>query len=260
VKLFIAQDLAEPLQHELLPNRHHLEERFQNPPYDPNNRYSIPYFWGTTGIGYNRKKVGEAITSWAALSDPRWKRKINLFDDMREVLGIPFHLMNEPLNTRDPQVLEKARKALLAQKEIVRTYNSSTYKEILNAGDVWLTQGFSGDVLQLRKENPDIEFVNPKEGGTIFVDNMMIPKSSRKKVDAHTFINFILRPEIGAKLSGTLGFATPSKTAHELLPEEVRNDPAVYPPQEVMEKLEYISDVGPALSQYEDIWMDLKTH
>ncbi len=259
IKLLIAQDLVRPLDLALLPNRKHLEERFQNPPYDPNNAHSVPYFWGTVGIGYNSEKVKVPINSWSALFDPTWKRKINLLDDMREVIGAALRLQGDSINMTDHERIEKTKKALLDQKRIVRTYNSGTYREILGAGDVWLTQAFSGDIGQLHHEQPNIHFVIPKEGGSIFTDNLAIPKACKHPNEAHQFINFILRPEIAAKLASKVFFATPNKDGWALLPEEIRNDRSMYPPPEVISKLEYVEDVGPVLKTYESLWIDLKT-
>jgi spermidine/putrescine-binding protein len=259
VKILAARKLIRPLDHLLLPHRKHLEARFLDPPYDPGNRHSIPYFWGTTGIAFDRRKVGWPVRSWADLFDPRLKRKVNLLDDLREVIGAALRVQGHSVNDRDPAHLREAGAYLVERKERVRTFNSLTYREMLDAGDVWMTQGFSVDIARLAAENPSIGYVIPEEGGTLYTDNLVIPSAAREPRAAHRFIDFLLRPDVAAKLSAALRAATPNGSARKRLPAEIRDDPIVYAPPELLPKLEFVEDVGPSLSVYEDVWIDLKT-
>lgn len=260
VHQLIDQDLIIKLDHTLIPNRKNLFPHFLNPTYDANNAYSMPYFWGTTGIAYDSNKIKDPITSWQDLFNPKFKRKINTFDDMREVIGSALHVQGASVNTQKKEELEKTRELLKSQKKLLRTYNSSMYRDILSRGDVWISMSYSGDAAKTKKEYPHILFINPKEGGTIYTDNLVIPKFSKNVKEAHAFINFLLRPDIGEKLALAFMFASPNQEVLKRLPEKIRNDPAVYPPQEVLSKLEYIVDVGQTLKTYEDIWIDLKTY
>jgi spermidine/putrescine-binding protein len=260
IKILTAQHLIQPLDVKLLPNRKHLDERFMNAAYDPGNRYSVPYFWGTTGIGYDTNHVREPAKSWKDLFDPKYKRKINVLDDMREVIGAALRLQGVSINTRDPKALEVARKFLLQKKDIIRTFNSTTYKESVDAGDIWISQSFSVDIIRLADDKPNVRYIIPEDGATLFTDNLVIPVKSKRVKEAHQLIDFLLRPEISAKQAIALRVATPNREAMKLLPPEVRNNPAAYPPPEVLKRLEFVEDVGEALPLYESIWFDVKTH
>lgn len=258
VEIMIAQNMLQPLNTQNIPNLQHLDERFRNMPFDPENLYAVPYQWGTTGLGINTRYVREAIDSWDVLWDPAYAGRISVLDDMRSGLVPALKRLGFSVNTRDERELAAARDLMFEQKAMVRTYSSETYIDLLKSGDVWIAQGWSGDIFQVMKENPDIIFVIPKEGSYIWVDTMVIPKGAPNKTTAEAFINYILRAEIGAAISNYTGYSSPNRAALPLIDEELLLNETMYPPQEILDRLEFMHDVGSATLLYNRMWNEIK--
>ena len=258
IEILLHQNLLRPLDHSALPHFKNLDARFLDKEYDRGNRYSIPYFWGTCGIGYNRAKVG-TIDSWASLWDPRYKQKILMLDDARETLGATLKWKGHSANTRDLGLLEETKRLLLLQKPLVRTYNSSNFEDVLLSGDVWLAQGWNGQIAKAIDQDKNLEFVIPKEGGTFFVDSLVIPASAPHPALAHQFIDFILEAEISAEICRTMRYSSPNRAALDLLPPEIRRNPAIFPPEDVVGRLELVQDLGETTVLYDRIWTEVKT-
>jgi len=254
--------LAE-LNFDNIPNFSNIDERFKDPPYDPGNKVSVPYQWGTTGIGYDTDVFEEPPDSWGYLFDPEmaapYAGKISILNDPREALGAALKYLGYSLNTTDEAQLEEAKQLLLQQKALVATYDSEGFEDLLAAGETQLAHGFSGDFFMAAVEAPQIWYAIPKEGATIWTDNLAIPKTANSQYTAEVFINYLLRPEVGAKVSNYTWYASPNKAATEFISEEITGEPAIYPPEEVMERLEFISDVGEATTLYDRIWTEIKS-
>lgn len=258
VEVLIEEGLLQSISHEALPNLAYVDEQFLNLSFDPENRYSVPYLWGSTGIGVNTRFVKEPVESWDVLWDPAYRGRIAMLDDPREVFGVALRRLNYSANTRDLAALQAARDSLLAQKPLVLTYDSDNTKNLLASGEVWLAHGYSGDVLMAADENPDITYVVPKEGGIMWMDNMAIPKTARNVDAALKFINFILRPEISARLTETIQYPNPNWGAREYMDEEILQNPLIYPLQEVMERMEWIEDLGEMAPVVDRLWTEVK--
>lgn len=258
IEIMIAEGLLAPLDHNNIPNLKNIDPRFLNLPFDPGNRYSIPYMWGTVGIGVNTAHVTEEIDSWEALFDPKYQGRIVMLNDMRETFGVALKLLGYSLNTTDPAELEAAKAKLLRQKPIVKAYESENIKNFLVSGEAWLVHAWPGDVLMAAEENPDIVYVLPKEGGTIWADNLAIPVKAPNKATAELFINFLLRPEISARLTEAIYYGNPNKEAWPLLSQEILEEPAVFPPDEALANSEWIQDVGEATTLYDRLWTEIK--
>lgn len=258
VEVLIEEDLLQPIPHEAIPNLVHIDERFLNPPFDPGNQYSVPYFWGTTGIGVNTRYVKEPVTSWDILWNPKYRGRIAMLNDAREVFAVALKRMGKSINERDIASLEAAKELLVEQKPLVLVYDSDNTKNLLLSEEVWIAHAYSGDVLMAAEEDPDIVYVVPEEGGAMWMDVMAIPKTARNVDGALKFINFILRPDIAAKLSESIAYASPNRSALELISEEVLEDPAIYPPEEVMEKLEWLDDLGDLTVTVDRLWTEIK--
>ena len=235
-----------------------MDEQFLDLPFDPGNQYTVPYLWGTTGIGVNTRFVKEPVDSWDMLWDPKYRGRIAMLNDPREVFGVALKRLGYSANTRDLDALQEARDLLIDQKPLVLTYDSDNTENLLVSGEVWLAHGYSGDVLMAADENPDITYVVPKEGGLMWMDNMAIPKTARNVDAALKFINFILRPEISARLTEAIQYPTPNRGANEYLDEEVLQNPAIYPPQDVMERMEWIEDLGEMAPVVDRLWTEVK--
>jgi spermidine/putrescine transport system substrate-binding protein len=260
VEIMIAQNMLQPLNEANIPNLVNIDPRFRNMPFDPDNIYSVPYQWGTTGLGINTRFVTEIIDSWDVLWNPTYAGRISILDDMRSGMVPALKKLGYSVNTRNEIELAEARNLMFAQKAMVRTYSSETYIDLLKSGDIWIAQGWSGDIFQVMKENPDIIFVIPREGSYIWVDNMVIPKGAPNRTTAEAFINYILRDNVGAAISNYTGYSTPNRAALPLVDEDLLNDETMYPPDEVLNRLEFMHDVGTATALYNRIWNEIKSY
>jgi spermidine/putrescine-binding protein len=262
VAIMIEIDLLAELDLDNIPNFANIDPKFKDPPYDPGNKYSVPYQWGTTGIGYNSEAFDEAPDSWTYLLDPevasQYAGQISMLNDARETIGAALKYLGYSLNTTNEQELEEAKQVLIRQKEWVKTYDSEQYEDLIAADELLLAHGWSGDFFMAAEEDERIWYVIPSEGAVIWADNLCIPRSSKNQYTAEVFINYLLRPEVGAMISNFTWYASPNKAAEEFIDPEILEEPAIYPPPEVMAKLEWIRDVGDALPLYERIWTEVK--
>jgi spermidine/putrescine transport system substrate-binding protein len=260
VKVMRRMNLLQKLDHSLLPNMVHLDDWFHTFQYDPAHEWSIPFQWSTTGIAYNKKQVSPTPDSWAFLFDPTqaapFKGRISLLNDPREVIGAALLYLGHPLNSTDPAHLAAAEKLLRAQKPLVAKYDSESFEDSLAAGETVIAHGWSGEFAVAQTENPDIAFVLPKEGAVIFIDNLSIPVGAKNAQAAHAFINYLLRPEVAAKVANYSLYGSTNKTALPLINEEVRNGPGFLRPGNV--KLHEIEDLGEATALYDKLWTRLK--
>lgn len=262
VTIMIELGLLAELDYGNIPNFANIDPKFQDPPYDPGNKYSVPYQWGTTGIGYNSDEFDEPPDSWGYLFDPEmaseYAGSMSMLNDERETIGAALKYLGYSLNTTSEQELEEAKQLLIQQKEWVKTYDSEQYEDLIAADETLLAHGWSGDFFMAAEDDERIWYVIPQEGAVIWADNLCIPKSSEEKYTAEVFINYLLRPEVGAKISNFTWYASPNKAAEEFIDAEILEEPAIYPPPEVMEKLEWLRDVGEALPLYERVWTEIK--
>jgi spermidine/putrescine transport system permease protein len=258
IESLVRQKLLRPLDHSALPHLNNLDPRFLDRPYDPGNRYSVPYFWGTCGIAYDRKRA-TPVDSWGALWDKRYAGRVLMLDDPRETIGAALKWQGRSFNTTDPGALAEAKRLLLEQKPLVKTYNASNFEDVLLSRDVWLAQGWNGQFAKVMAVDPDIEYVIPKEGASLFVDSLVIPASAPHPELAHAFIDFVLEAETAAEICRTMRYSTPNRAAMALLPEEIRRNHAIFPPDEVLGRLELIEDVGEATVLFDRIWTEVKT-
>jgi spermidine/putrescine transport system substrate-binding protein/spermidine/putrescine transport system permease protein len=258
VEVMVQQRLLRALDHSALPHLPNVDARFLDRSYDPGNRHSVPYVWGTAGIGYRRSKAG-AVDSWAAMWDPRFKGRILMLDDAREALGAALKWKGHSLNTTEAAPLELARRLLVQQKPLVRTYNASNYEDILLSGDVWLAHGWSGQFAKAMDLDPDIDYVIPREGSSLFLDNLVIPVDAPHPELAHAFLDYTLEAEVAAEICTTMRYSTPNRAAVPLLPAHVRRNPATFPPEDALARAELILDIGEATVTYDRLWTEVKT-
>ena len=258
IETLLRQNLLLRLDHSALPHLRNLDPRFLDKAYDPGNRYSVPYFWGTCGIAYDRKRVRH-VDSWGALWDPEYRGRILMLDDPREGFGSALKWKGESVNTVDKGVLSAAERLLLEQKPLVKTYNASNFEDVLLSRDVWLAQGWNGQFAKVMAADPDLEYVIPKEGATYFVDSLVIPASAPHPALAHAFIDFVLEKEIAAEICRTMRYSTPNRAAQDLLPDDIRKNRAIFPDEDVMNRLELIRDLGETTVLYERLWTEVKT-
>lgn len=259
VEVMIKEGLLEELDKKNLPNLRHIGARHLGLPYDPENRYCVPYLWGTTGLAYDADKVSRP-ESWWVLWDVTYRGQISMLNDQREALAVALRLLGHPINSTDPTELEAAKTLLQRQKVLVRTYNSENYDQLLLQGEVVLAHAWNGDVAKVAEEKPSLKYVIPREGGTVFHDNLCIPRTSRRVGTAETFINYLLRPDVAAQIVRYTMQASPNEAARSHLPQSILENRAVYPSSEMMARLEAIRDVGQSLVLYDRIWTEIKAH
>jgi spermidine/putrescine transport system substrate-binding protein len=243
-----------------IPNLTNIATRFRDPPYDPGHRYSVPYQWGITGIGYNKSQVVPPPTGWGDLFQSarieRYKNRISMLNDMREVVGAALIALGYSPESTDPQQLAQAQELLQRQKPFLAKYDSESFKDSLASGETVLAQGWSGDIAMAQTQNPEIGFAIPQEGTFIFVDNWAIPKGTRQKELAEAFINFVLRPEISAMIVNHVRYASVNEAAPPLIKAEILNGLSYQVPEGT--KLWWLADLGPANGLYERVWLELK--
>lgn len=263
VGIMLAENMLAELDHANIPNLSNLAQRFRELPYDPGNAHCVAYQWGTTGLGYIDGEV-EAPDSWAVLFEPDPESpqfgRTTMLDDVREGFAAALVYLGYDINTTDEAQLEEAKNLLIQAKAGLAGYDSDTYENLLASGENLLAHGWNGDFLVAQEENENIAYVIPQEGGVIWVDNICIPISAtpEQKLAGEMFINFLLRPEISAMLSNYNYFASPNEAAEAELDPEFLEDPTVYPPDEVLDKLQYIRPVGEAESLFQRLWDEVK--
>jgi spermidine/putrescine-binding protein len=249
--------LAE-LDLERIPNVRDLEPHLQQLPFDPTHRFAIPYFWGTVGIGYNADVVTEPPTSWEALWDPQFSGRISMLNDEREVFGLALRALGYSLNSVDPQAIQQAKNKLIVQKPLVKAYTSEQFDQLLVAGEVVLAHAWGGPVARAMRERPSIRYAIPQEGGTIWTDCLAVLASSPNQALAMEFINYLLDEEVALLTSQRLLFASANRHVRDRLPADIRDNHAVYPPGDILPRMEWMEDVQDAIRYYDRAWTELK--
>ena len=259
LQVLVAQRLLRPLDRRRLPRFGNLDPRLLGRKFDPGNRYSLPYVWGTTGIGYDRRKVRGPVDSWQALFDPRYAGRILMLDDMREAFGAALALDGRSINERDPAALRRAAARLRGQKPLVRTYNSSDFANLLAAGDVDLAQGWNGELAKVVAQDPArFAYVVPKEGATLWIDSLVLPTAARHPDAAYAFLDYLMEPAVAARIVGSVRYASANRAAWPLVERAIRDDPAVYPPAAVLDRCELIEDLGATTPLLDQLWTEVK--
>jgi spermidine/putrescine-binding protein len=273
VSMLISDGLLAELQMDAIPNRANLDPAFVNPPFDPEHRYHMPYQWGTTGLGVAWNELPEDFPrSWGLIFDPvisaEYAGGISLLDDARETLGAALRYLGYSVNSTDEAQIREAG-ALLKEtvgRGVVATFDSDTFENLLTSGETVIGHGFSGDFF-LEFDNlatddydpyEDFGYFVPEEGGVLWVDTMAIPANSPHPCTAHAFINFILDPVNGAELTNFNYYGSPNAAAEAYIWPEILEDPSIYPPEEVLQRLEFIADLGELNALYEQLYTEAR--
>ncbi|WP_409303848.1 PotD/PotF family extracellular solute-binding protein [Peribacillus sp. SCS-155] len=256
------ENLLIPIDHSKLPNLKYIDSRFMDLPFDPENKYSVPYFWGTVGIVYNSKKLGgKKISSWDDLWDENLKNEILLTDSAREVMGMGLNSLNYSLNDINKEHLQQAKEKLDRLTPNIKAIVGDEIRMLLENGEASIGLVWSGTASEIMYENDDLEYVIPKEGSNLWFDNMVIPKTAKHVEEAHKFINFLLDPKIAAKNTEYVSYSTPNKGALKYLPDEIVNDTRFYPSQEMVKRLEVYENLGKKnLAYYNELFLEFKMH
>jgi spermidine/putrescine-binding protein len=278
VVTMIDADLLVEINRTAVPNLDaNIAELFQSPAYDPGNRFSAPYQWGTTGIGFSYDVLDDSEgLSWAVLFDPETAAPnagfISLLDDTRETLGSALKYLGYSLNTTNPDEVDEAAQLIADARDHLAAFNSTSYWTLLSSGEFNVSQGWNGDFLgefdRVSEYDADGEltydayedfgYAIPIEGSAAWVDTMAIPTTAEHPCTAHTFLNFMLEAENGGTLTNFNYYASPNEAAEEFIYEDILTWEAVYPPPETMAILEFFEDLGDFNNNYADAFTKAK--
>jgi spermidine/putrescine transport system substrate-binding protein len=244
VERLIVAEMIEPLDHAKLPNIANLAPRFQNPTYDPGLAHSVPYFWGTQGIGYRKSAANPAPTKWAdMLASDRFKGRIALLNDP-DVVRAALKFLGYSLDTKDKTQIDEAVDALIKAKPNIKAFAPDTGQDLLSAGEVDVCMEWSGDLQQVIAQDNDLAYVVPEEGALLWVDTMCIAKGASHRDNAHAFINFILDAKVHGQIASEIRFACPNRAAFEYIAEADRTNRAIYPSDATLERCEFATYKG----------------
>lgn len=255
------EGMLEPIDHSKLSNFKYLNASFLDSDFDPENKYTIPYLWGSSGIAVNKQRVDiSKVTSWKDLWRPEYEGRVMLMNDMRDVFMIGLLVLGYPTTTEDPKHIKEAYEILSKMMPNVRTFNSDAPRMPFLEGETYLGMTWNGEVIMAQDQGmPELDFVYPEEGAIMWMDNMCIPKNAKNQDNAHAFIDFILRPENSAIISEEIGYGSPSDAAKDLLPPEIARNEIIYPPEEMLSHALFRSDVSDStMALYQQYWDRLK--
>ena len=232
----VAENMLMELDFDNIPNYQYIDENFKNTAYDPENKYSVPYTWGTVGILYNSKYVSEDdVTGWELMWNEKYAGKILMFGNSRDAFGITQYMLGYDVNTTDPAALQACADKLAEQKPLLQNYVMDEIFATMENEEAWIAAYYAGDCMMMMENNPDLRFYLPEnQGFNLFIDAMCIPTCCKEKEAAETFINFLCDPEIAGANMEWIGYGTPLTAAKEYMDPEVVSDPVAYPSDEVL--------------------------
>jgi spermidine/putrescine transport system substrate-binding protein len=245
-----------PLDHSKIPNMVNVDPAFMNPSFDPGRKFSLPYMWGTVGIGYRKSKIEGAVDSWASvLTDEKNAGRISQMGDQEHTIGMALKFLGFSYNSTNMDELNKTKELLIASKKMVKKYADDNGQDLLAQGEVDLAVEYNGDIAQIMAEDEDITYVVPKEGSNVWEDTIAIAAGAPHPENGHAFINFIFDKEAGKHIAETIQYATPNKAARELMDVKYTGNPAIFPPADIISKCEYAAYLGEeALKVRDEIW------
>ncbi len=254
VERMILADMLMPLDHDKLPNMSNIAPSFiEKATFDPGRRFSLPYMWGTIGVGYRKSEVPDGVDSWGALlQDERFSQRVAMLGAAQYVIGAALKYLGHSFNATDPAQIKAAEELLIASKPRIRVFADDNGQDLLAAGEVDLAQEWNGDMLQVMAEDDDLTYVVPKEGSMLWEDCLAIPRGAPHPENAHAFINFLFEPKIGADLAAAIQYGTPNAAAKALMPESYTRNPAIFPSEAVLERCELATYLGEEATRVRD--------
>ncbi|MFA5576869.1 MAG: spermidine/putrescine ABC transporter substrate-binding protein [Tissierellaceae bacterium] len=257
IERMIRENMLAKLDKDNIPNMENIDQNFFGLAYDPHDQYSVPYMWGTVGIVYNKTMVDDPVDSWDILWDEKYKDQIIMLNSQRDTIAVALLKLGYSMNTRDIGELEEAKAELIKQRHLVWAYQGDEVKDTMVGGEAALAVVWSGDAVAMIRDNPDLDYVIPKEGTNLWFDDMVIPANSKNKEDAEKFINFMCRPEIAARNADYIGYSTPIPEAIELLPDDMKESRVAYPSDQEIDNTEIFRDPMDIVVEYDRIWTEV---
>ena len=260
IERMIAKDLLAELDLSAMPNFANVKENLKNPSYDPGNKYSVPYMWGTLGILYNTEMVPEGVTSWASLFDTKYAGNVIMMNSMRDTVGLALKYLGYSLNTRSEEELNAARDLLVKQKQdkIESGYLLDETKDKMVGNEAAMAVVYSGDAQYAIEKNEKLAYVVPEEGSNMWVDGMVIPKSSKNIEAAQQFIDFMCREDVAQMNFDYIYYCSPIQAVADGLSEEDAASATINPSEEILSRCEYFNDVSDCMALYENVWMEVR--
>lgn len=264
IQKLIENDLLQEINLDNIPNaKANISEQYfnQSQEFDPGNKYSIPYCWGTVGILYNKTMVNEPIDSWSVLWDEQYKDNILMQDSVRDAFMVALKSEGYSMNSTNPTELEAAKDALIEQKPLVQAYVIDQVRDKMIGNEAAIGVIYSGEAIFTQRENTDLEYVIPKEGTNVWIDSWVITKNSKNVENAEKFIDFMCRPEIALKNFEYITYSTPNEGARALIEDEdIKNSTIAFPDlgqYSNLETFQYLGEDGDQL--YNDLWKEVKS-
>ncbi len=259
VQKMVDKGLLTAINHDRLIGLENLFPRFSNPIYDPNNRYSIPFNWGTTGFIYNSEKLKEPPEDWDYLwqNQDKLNKRMTLLNDVREVMGAVLRMLGYSYNSKNELEIKQAYDKLKVLKPAIAAFDTDAWQNQILGGDLVLAMCYSADAVKIAKENPKFKYVIPRSGSSLWTDTIVIPKTAPNMAGAYAWINMILQPEVAAEISQRLNIATPNSSGFEQLPKRIKNNPNLFPQESLLANCERISPVGEFEEVYDRYWTQL---
>lgn len=263
IQRMIENNLLAEINFDNIPNVKNIGKDYmeQSRQFDPENKYSVPYCWGTVGILYNKTMVDEPITSWSVLWDEKYKDNILMQDSVRDAFGVTLKYLGYSLNSTDLDELTEARDLLIKQKPLVQAYVIDQVRDKMIGNEAAIGVIYSGEAIYTQMENPDLEYVIPEEGSNIWIDSWVIPKNAENKENAEKFINFLCRSEIALMNFEYITYSTPNSEARKLIEDEaIRNSEIAFPDLSKYDNLETFQYLGTEADQtYGELWNQVKS-
>lgn len=255
------EGMLEELDFSNIPNYQYIDEAYRNTSYDPDNKYSVPYTWGTVGIIHNKKFVDEAdLGSWELLWNEKYAGKILMFDNPRDAFAVGELLTGSDVNAQDSSLLQIAAEKLAEEKPLVQSYVMDQIYDKMENEEAWIAPYYAGDYLMMVEENENLGFYFPQEGFNLFIDAMCIPKGCKNKAAAEAYINFLCDPEICAENLEYLGYSAPETAAREKMDPDVAESEIAYPDETVLSQGQSFNFLPTAVNQEMDsLWLEVKT-
>lgn len=262
IQKMIENDLLQEINYDNIPNLKYIDSAYLESAkeYDPGNKYSVPYCWGTLGILYNKTKVHETVDSWDILFDEKYSGEILMIDSVRDAFAIALTYLGYDLNSSNEAELEEAKALLREQYPLVQAYVVDQVRDKMIGEEATIGVIYSGEAIYTSRENPDLEYVVPKEGSNVWIDGWVIPKNSKNKENAEAFINFMCDPEIALKNFDYITYSTPNKGAWELIEDEdIKNSPVAFPSEEILDRCKTFRYLGEDMeANYIKKWNEVK--
>lgn len=253
------EKLIQKIDYSNIPNYKNIDESFKKPSYDENDEYSVPYFWGTFGILYNKNMVSDPVDSWDILWNEKYSGEILMLDSVRDTMAIALMKLGYSQNSINEKELDKAKAELIAQRPLVRAYVNDEGKDRLLGEEAAMGIVYSGDAVTLMDQNENLAYGIPKTGTNKWVDALCIPTDAENKDYAEKFINFMLEPENAVQNIDYIGYSTPNKAALEMLSQDVKSNPVAYPDKTLLDKCESFIDLGDSIKLYDERWIEIKS-